>query len=276
MNTIRSYTWPVLMALVSGVTAFADVIKDSFLAELLAYALIGLGVAAIVFFRAPGISRVSRKWFPGAGTDFSPGAFAVSCGVLGVAVFGFAQLSARLSDQGGVIAAAFPEVTEIQQQLGVVQEDVARIEETTANTAVVVDAISEDTVFLTKAAGQWLGIESLFYSPEFGTMNLRINNPSSFVFDELDIVVRDSANPSKIILHRAGILARAELREFRAEGLGELDAIEVCISGRRKQDGLWGMETRIYGHSDMDDMFGSFSVIDTEGLQPTTPDRRCM
>lgn len=280
MNTVRSYTWPALLALVSGVTAIADIMQDTFVAELLAYGLLALGIAALVFFKAPWLSEIARRSMPRVAQDFSPAAFAVSCAILGVAVYGFSQLSSRLSDQGGVIASAYPEVERLQAQLGILDEKVAYVAAVVDQTAVDVQSISEETAFLTRAAGQWIGVESMHvhFDPADGKagINLRLDNQSSFVFDEVDIVLRDPRDHSRVFLHRSGIIAQGELKVFQAEVLERVEEVELCISGRRKQDDLWGKETRIYGKSNMADMFDSHSVIATDGLRPSGPTERCV
>jgi len=280
VNTIKSYTWPALLALVSAVTAFSDIMQDTFVANLLAYSLLALGIAAVVFFRAPWISGVAHRAMPRLARDFSPTAFAISCAILGVAVYGFSQLSSRLGDQGGVIAAAYPEIENLQAQLGVVDENVAYVAAVVEQTAVEVRSVADETAFLTKAAGQWLGVESmhLYFDPakNEGNINLRLDNQSSFVFDNVDIVLRDPRDPNQVLLHKSGIIAQGELKVFSAEVLEGLAEVELCISGRRKQDDLWGKETRIYGKSNMDDMFDSHSVVATDGLRPAGPADRCV
>jgi hypothetical protein len=271
MKTMRSYTWPVLMALVSGLTAFADVVKDSFIAEMLAYALIGLGVAALVFFKAPGISRLAGRWFPGVGRDFSPAAFAVSCGILGVLVFGFAQMSARLSDQGGAIAAAFPEVAHFQEQLGLVQNDISRIASATELVTAEVEKVSADTKFLTEAAGKWIQFERLDVYGSNGEFNF-----DAIFIDSVDIIVKNASDKTVYFEDRNQLIAPGDSRLWRPEMSHRPEQLEVCISGQRRVDGVWTIERRIYGDAEgAIEGYYQYRVIQTNGLEVGDANTRC-
>ncbi|GEM_PF-2366122 len=280
MKTIQSYTWPALLALVSGVTAFSDIMRDTFVAEMLAYSLLALGIAAVVFFKAPWISGVARRAMPRMAQDFSPAAFAVSCAILGVAVYGFSQLSSRLSDQGGVIAAAYPEIESLQAQLGVVDAKVEQVALVVEETAAAVDVISDRTEFLKDAAGHWLVTERLEISMdgEKAQVMLTMNNPSAFVFDNVDIIARDRQNPSIVYVHETGLIAQGETKYWAIQAPTRPDEVELCVSGRRKSDGLWAFESRIYGNPDNShyDNYYSYRVVETEGLVPGSDNLRCV
>lgn len=278
MNTVKSYTWPALLALVSGVTAFADIMQDTFVAQLLAYSLLALGIAAVVFFKAPWISGLARRAMPTLAQDFSPAAFAISCAVLGVAVYGFSQLSSRLSDQGGVIAAAYPEIESLQAQLGVVDAKVTQVAAVVEETAVDVKAIADETAFLTAAAGKWIGFERLDIYGEDGAFNFDaiFSNPSSFVFDSVDITVRDADNPSTIYIQETDqLIAPADSRLWRPEMTERPERMLVCISGQRRTDGVWTREERVYGNPNHISWAFMYRVVETNGLQVVGPQDRC-
>jgi hypothetical protein len=281
MKTVRSYTWPVLLALVSALTAFSDVVRNNFLAELMAYSLLAVGIAALVLFKAPMLSGTIRQAFPAVADDFSPVAFALSCSVLAVAVYGFAQISSQLGDQGGVIAAAYPEVEQLQAQLGVVDAKVTQIAATTQETAVVVDQISDQTAFLTEAAGRWIGVSRVIVSggSESFSLDARLENSSSFVFDNVRIIIRDADDATNVLVDQADRIIVPNDGILWFEQFEKLpQRIEVCVSGRRRDGDVWTIDRRIYGDADTGTYEGAFiyRVVDTTGLTLANEQEQCV
>lgn len=278
MGVLRSYTWPMFLALSAGLSAISDILQSAPIAYAFASLLLAIATFSIVAFKIPAIESAIRKAFS-LEEAFPVVSFGASCAILAVLVFGFATISQRLGKQGGAIASAFPEVAEIQSRIGIVERGVSEIADITRKTSAVTDQIKADTEFLNAASDRWLVIERMdIYGDARGyNFDVSLLNPSSFVFDNVNFIVRDASHRDLVFIKDTDqIVAPSATRFWRPKMKAKPQAIEVCISGKRQSDGVWTKEIRSY-REDLQSEIGrhSYKIIEVERPKRIDPDNRC-
>jgi hypothetical protein len=205
---------------------------------------------------------------------------------MAVLVGGFSVLSARASaneeTKDGLIASAFPEIRELQARLGIVQEAVARIDETTTE-------IKEDTAFLKLAADQWLSAEIYSwkaneYIEPNGPNHIRfsVQNDSAFTYQDVRVRIQPDRSASEWALE-GFMLVPGTYENSEKTYRGEYpDRIQACISAVRKEDGAVIREIRTFGNREDVSSNGGVSegsmryrTVDSTGLELVSDNETC-
>lgn len=279
------YAYPFFLTLSGVASATSDILQQPMIANLFIGLLVMTAAISLLGYRFSSVNRAILESLPdNIRPNFSPRPFAISCLVMAALVGGFSVLSAKASNDDGLIASAFPEIRALQQQLGIVQQDVARIDERT-------EKIEGDTKFLKLAANQWFTFEINSWSAHEmidpggpNSMNLGIMNDSAFTYGDVRVHVRDTATGIDWsyggFMLTPGAFDREQL-DFRSDFA---EGYEICVSAVRREDGALIREIRKLGdridHAKTDKTLkpgGSFSyrVIDTTGLEIVREEESC-
>ncbi|MHA6643706.1 hypothetical protein [Mesorhizobium sp. A623] len=235
------YAYPFFLTLSGVASATSDILQQPMIANLFVGLLVLTAAISFLGYRYSSVNKAILESLPdNIRPNFSPRPFAISCLVMAALVGGFSVLSAKASNDDGLIASAFPEIRALQQQLGIVQRDVARIDERT-------EKIERDTKFLKLAADQWLSVPDLMSSGQEGKpYNLRatFENSTAFVYKNIRIRIRGGEKLDYSIGDFILAPNSYDVNDIQFVG-GQPDSIEICISALRG-DGKHFKEIRTF------------------------------
>jgi hypothetical protein len=228
---VRFYA-PFVLAVIAAVGTLSDFFQNPAAMWWTAIALAAFGAVLIVARIVPPLRGLAHAIYPDARAAGVAG-FALFCFIGAGVLYAYAEVSARLAPQGGVIGAAYPELREIQKTLGVVETTVARIEEKT-------EAIGEDVTFIRGGVPQMLKVYEIYDAPEMGGVQVRVGNDTEFAFS--DVLVELSANGSAgarrlARFTEAGLAPGAEIWG-NFTGYDPSAPVSICIVGSRDGDGV--------------------------------------
>jgi hypothetical protein len=228
---VRFYA-PFVLAVIAAVGTLSDFFQNPAAMWWTAIALAAFGALLIVARIVPPLRGLAHAIYPDARAAGVAG-FALFCFIGAGVLYAYAEVSARLAPQGGVIGAAYPELREIQKTLGVVETTVARIEEKT-------EAIGEDVTFIRGGVPQMLKVYEIYDAPEMGGVQVRVGNDTEFAFS--DVLVELSANGSAgarrlARFTEAGLAPGAEIWG-NFTGYDPSAPVSICIVGSRDGDGV--------------------------------------
>lgn len=237
MSKVPTYFTPVVL----GASGFVGMCSDIAGKPIIAYCLVAFLVAMALCF-ALGRPAVLVDFFATTTTLKDTGdriGIALTCCVLAVGVVGATVISQRV---GGITEKAFPEIAAaLDQRLGVVQEKVETIAADSRTIAKTTDALVKDGEFVKKAVGQWIGVERMDLYGKVGEFNFDtiFLNRSAFIFEDVNMIIRDADDPSLIFVNDIGrMMAPGATRLWRPKMVVRPEHIEICISGKRRDDGL--------------------------------------
>jgi hypothetical protein len=228
---VRFYA-PFVLAVIAAVGTLSDFFQNPAAMWWTAIALAAFGALLIVARIVPPLRGLAHAIYPDARAAGAVG-FALFCFIGAGALYAYAEASARLAPQGGVIGAAYPEMREIQRTLGVVETTVARIEEKT-------EAIGEDVTFIRGGVPQMLKVHEIYDAPEMGGVQVRVGNDTEFAFSDVLVELTANGPAGSRRLARfteAGLAPGAEIWG-NFTGYDPNAPVSICIVGSRDGDGV--------------------------------------
>jgi len=227
---VRFYA-PFVLAVIALIGTLSDFFQNPAAMWWTAIALAAFGGLLIVARVVPGLRGLANAIYPDARAAGAVG-FALFCFIGAGALYAYAQASARLAPQGGVIGAAYPELRKVQESLGVVSETVARIEEKT-------EAIGEDVTFIKGGVPQMLKVHEIYDAPMMGGVQVRVGNDTEFAFSDVvvELIARGPGGAQRLARFTEGGLAPGAEIWGNFSGYDPSAPVDICIIGRRDGDG---------------------------------------
>jgi hypothetical protein len=228
--------------------------------------------------RVPAIKQLLVEQFPSVSEGFPIRSFGVSCFLISALIAGFASLSSRLDDNGGVIASAFPEIQALQRSLGVIEEKVTAVDERTQRIEKATTDLKNQSDFLVDASGKWLGVTDIHLFKNQNSINtdIRFGNESAFIFDRVTFFVADATRPNQKLVHEKDIIVVPNTKEMFLSELKEIpERFLVCVHGQRRSDGVWTKETRVYGNPRVVHPTYVYRIVETSGVQRSSEKDKC-
>lgn len=188
MNFIRTYTYPTFIAVSSTGAVIADVLQND-----VAFTLVTttLGLAGIVFLAAPArlLARTGLTSLTPSDPSGRPAtrSFGASCLLLAALVFGFATLSSRAADDGGVIASGYPEIRDIQVSIGVIQSDLHTLSERSRRIQQMTERMNSFSV-----QSLSLNFSAADYGDNARNVGFGVDNPTGNIFDDIEVTLNTS------------------------------------------------------------------------------------
>lgn len=278
LRVTQSYAIPCFLSVGGGVGALSDVFQSPEVAYATAAFISAVPIILSIGLRVPAIRQLLVEQFPSVREGFPIRSFGLSCLLISALITGFASLSWRLDDKGGVIASAFPEIQALQRSLGVIEEKVAAVDERTQRIEQTTSDLKNQSDFLVDASGKWLGITDIyvFKNPNSTNIDIRFANQSAFLFDHVTFYVANAAQPKlKYVDERDIIVAPNTDDNFPSEINGAPDRFLVCVHGQRRSDGVWTKETRVYGNPRVAHPTYIYRIVETSGIQRSSEKDKC-
>ncbi len=227
---VRFYA-PFVLAVIAAIGTLSDFFQNPAAMWWTALALAAFGGLLIVARIVPGLRGLANAIYPDVRAAGAIG-FALFCFIGAGALYAFADASARLAPQGGVIGAAYPELRKVQESLGVVQATVARIEQKT-------EAIGEDVTFIKGGVPQMLKVYEIYDAPEMGGVQVRIGNDTEFAFSDVlvELTARGQSGARQLARFTEGGLAPGGEIWGNFTGYDPGAPVSICIIGSRDGDG---------------------------------------
>ncbi len=281
MQVLTRFTYPTFIGLCGLLGTFSDILQNSNIAIGAITGLLMLGLACLLL---PRELVVDRFWSGLLGNDvseqFSARPFGLSCALLAMLLYGFSTLSTKAGEEGGVIAAQFPEVHQLQVALGVAQQDIATIK-------TISTEIRGDTSRLLESSERWLKFE-LFLLHEAnghkpnGEWNHVPSGASVFLFNETPLQYEDLlivlSVPGQGEIYRKSyprVLDREQRQERNAINV-PYESVDVCISAKRRGQEEWLTDKHSLAiHHGPDQYTTEYQKSDSSGVQIFTSETKC-
>lgn len=250
MKTWQSFTYPTFMGLCGLLAALSDIAQNATIANGVTVGLGAIGVLFIVFGRRIfSIKLVSQA----LGSEFdalSPRPFGLSCLVLALFMSGWTYLSVNSASANGLIGSTVPEIGQLQQAFGWIDEKLNRV-------AVQNDKIKDDTEKLISASRRWITLYPMAMSQGKTTagndwkihyfptgIGIGVRNETSFNFSKVHILVKDTDTKKLILSEELPVLARDQHHQANVTSGVASKVVDFCMSAENTTRGEWVLERR--------------------------------